>query len=253
MRPLAQDLSIFDKFNFEKPPVGVKFLFFRPEGMKQLAMDKNLSFCEMLTEAQQRETPFYFGKENNEACVGKILLGMEDMEPFAESGQIGARLEIFQEPRANYIFYQYVPKFEKGTVNYVAFSPLDKLTFEPDVFIITATPSQAEIVMRAMSYSTGELYNSKTTPVMGCAWLYIYPYQSGKVNYLIPEMIHGMKGRELFAEGAILISIPYQWIPIITQNLQEMKMHLPSHTSKEQYLSEFGKIIGELVQESQDP
>jgi len=34
MRPLAQDLSIFDKFNFEKPPVGVKFLFFRPEGMK---------------------------------------------------------------------------------------------------------------------------------------------------------------------------------------------------------------------------
>ncbi len=253
MRPLAQDLSIFNKLNFEKRPVGVKFLFFRPEGMAQLPMDKNLSFCEMLTEVQQSNTPFYFSKENNEACVGKILLGMEDMEPFAESGQIGARLEIFQEPRANYIFYQYVPKFEKGTVNYVAFSPLDKLTFEPDVLIITATPSQAEIVMRAMSYSTGELYNSKTTPVMGCAWLYIYPYQSGKVNYLIPEMIHGMKGRELFAEGAILVSIPYQWIPIITQNLQEMKMHLPSHTSKEQYLSEFGKIIGELVQESQDP
>jgi uncharacterized protein (DUF169 family) len=253
MRPLAQDLSIFNKFNFERPPVGVKFLFFRPEGMAQLAMDKNLSFCEMLTEAQQTRTPFYFGKENNEACVGKILLGMEDMEPFAESGQIGARLEIFQEPRANYIFYQYVPKFGKGTVNYVAFSPLDKLTFEPDVLILTATPNQEEIVMRAMSYSTGELYHSKTTPVMGCAWLYIYPYQSGKVNYLIPEMIHGMKGRELFAEGAILISIPYQWIPIITQNLQEMKWHLPSHTSKEQYLSEFGKIIGELVQESQDP
>jgi len=138
-------------------------------------------------------------------------------------------------------------------VNYVAFSPIDKLTFEPDVLIITATPSQAEIVMRAMSYSTGELYNSKTTPVMGCAWLYIYPYQSGKVNYLIPEMIHGMKGRELFAEGAILISIPYQWIPTIAQNLQEMKMHLPSHTSKEQYLSEFGKIIGELAQESENP
>jgi uncharacterized protein (DUF169 family) len=106
--------------------------------------------------------------------------------------------------------------------------------------------------MRAMSYSTGELYNSRTTPVMGCAWLYIYPYQSGKVNFLIPEMVHGMKGRKLFAEESILISIPYQWIPIITHNLQEMKMHLPSHTSKEQYLSEFGKIIGELIQESQE-
>jgi uncharacterized protein (DUF169 family) len=253
MRPLTQDLSIFNKFNFERQPVGVKFLFFRPEGMGQLSIDKSLSFCEMLKEAQQGGIPFYFGKGNNETCVGKILLGMEDMEPFAQSGQIGARLGIFQEPRANYIFYQHVPKFEKGIVNYVAFSPIDKLTFEPDVLIITATPNQAEIVMRAMTYSTGELYNSKTTPVMGCAWIYIYPYQSGKVNYLIPEMVHGMKGRELFAEGSILISIPYHWIPIITQNLQEMKMHLPSHTSKEQYLSEFGKIIGELVQESQNP
>ncbi len=253
MRPLKQDLSIFNRFSFEKPPVGVKFLFFRPDGIKQLSMDKNLSFCEMLTEAQQRRTPFYFGKDNSEACVGKILLGMEDMEPFAESGQIGARLEIFQEPRANYIFYQYVPKFEKGTVNYVAFSSVDELTFEPDVLIISANASRAEIVMRAMTYSTGELYSSKTTPVMGCAWLYIYPYQTGKVNYLIPEMIHGMKGRELFAEGSILISIPYQWIPIITQNLQEMTIELPSHAGKKQYLAEFERIIGQLAQDSENP
>jgi uncharacterized protein (DUF169 family) len=253
MRPLQTDLSIYSKFIFERPPIGVKFLFFRPEGMEQLAIDKNLSFCEMLKEAQITATPFYFGKENNESCVGKILLGMQDMEPFAESGQIGDRLGIFQESRANYIFYQYVPKFGKGTVNYVAFSPIDKLAFDPDLLIITATPSQAEIVMRAMTYSTGELYHSKTTPVMGCAWIYIYPYQSGKVNYIIPEMVHGMRGRELFSGGSILISIPYHWIPIITQNLKEMKWHLPSHTNKEQYFAEFGKIIGELVKESQNP
>jgi len=253
MRPLQTDLSIYQKFDFERPPVGVKFLFFRPEGMEPLAMDKNLSFCEMLVEAQKTANPFYFGTENNETCVGKILLGMQDMEPFAESGQIGARLGIFQEPRANYIFYQYVPKFGKGTVRYVAFSPLSKLAFEPDLLIITATPDQAEIVMRSMAYSTGELYTSRTTPVMGCAWIYIYPYQTGKVNYLIPEWVHGMKGRALFPQGSILLSIPYHWIPIMTKNLQEMKWHLPSHTSKEQYLEEFGRTLGELVEEAKKP
>jgi uncharacterized protein (DUF169 family) len=253
MRPLQTDFSIYHKFNFERSPVGVKFLFFRPKGIEPLAIDKNLSFCEMLVEAQKTTTPFYFGKENNETCVGKILLGMQDMEPFAESGQIGPRLGIFQEPRANYIFYQYVPKFSKGTVNYITFSPVNKLTFEPDLLILTATPSQAEIVMRAMSYSTGEVYQSKTTPVMGCAWTYIYPFQSGKVNYILPEMVHGMKGRVLFPEGSLLISIPYQWIPVMTQNLKEMKWHLPSHTSKEQYLQEFGNVIGGLVKESENP
>ncbi len=252
MRPLQTDLSIYNTFNFERPPIGVKFPFFKPAAIKQLAEDKNLSFCEMLVEAQKTASPFYFAKENNESCVGKILLGMQDMEPFAESGQIGARLEIFQEPRANYIFYQHVPKFSKGVINYVAFSTIDKLTFEPDLLIITATHSQAEILMRSMTYSTGEIYCSKTTPVMGCAWVFIYPFQSGKVNYIIPELVHGMKGRLLFPEGSILITIPYHWIPVMTQNLSEMKMHLSSHSSKEQYLSEFSKTIGELVEESRN-
>ena len=205
MRPLTTDLSIYKKFDFERPPVGVKFLFKRPEGIDQLEMDKSLAFCERIKEAQQRGAPFYINKENIEECVGKFLLGMEEMAPFAESGQIGAALEIYQEPRVNSRLYLSVPRFEKGIVNYVVFSPLDKLAFEPDVLIITANHSQSEIVMRAMSYSTGELYNSKTTNVMGCAWTYIYPLQSGNVNYLIPEMIHGMKARGVFYFGKFIL------------------------------------------------
>ena len=254
MRPLQTDLSIYNKFSFERSPVGVKFLFFKPKGIEQLAMDKNLSFCEMLVEAQKATKPFYFGMENNETCVGKILLGMQDMEPFAESGQIGARLEIFQEARANYIFYQYVPKISKGTVNYVAFSPLSKLAFEPDLLIITATPSQAEIVMRSMTYSTGELYHSRTTPVMGCAWIYIYPYQSGKVNYTVTGLAFGMKAKQIFEEGWILISIPYNWIPTITQNLKEMEWVLPSYTDgREKFIKREQNYIEELTRGLQNP
>jgi len=52
MKPLKQDLPIYSKFNFERQPVGVKFLSTRPEGIEQL--DKALSFCEMLKEAQER-------------------------------------------------------------------------------------------------------------------------------------------------------------------------------------------------------
>jgi uncharacterized protein (DUF169 family) len=170
MRPLQTNLSIFNRFRFEKPPVGVKFKFFKPEGIEQI--DKKLAFCEMVKEAQQRGAPFYFIKEN-EDCFGKVPLGMEEMAPWGEGGEFGPRLEIFQEPRANARIYQYVPKFPKGTVNYVALSSLDKLTFEPDLLILIATPSQAEIVLRAMSYSTGEIWESKTTGVLGCAWIFV--------------------------------------------------------------------------------
>ena len=59
MRPLKTDLSIYKKFDFERPPVGVKFQFKRPEGIDQLEMDKSLAFCERVKEAQLRRTPFY--------------------------------------------------------------------------------------------------------------------------------------------------------------------------------------------------
>jgi len=253
MRSLQTDLTSFAKFGFEKSPVGIKFQFFRPEGIAPLSEDKKLSLCEILHEAQAAERPFYLGKEHAETCVGKVLLGMQDMEPFAESGQIGEKLQIFQEARANYAFYKHVPKFDKNIVNYVAFAPIDQLTFEPDLLILTADHSQAEIVMRSMTYSTGELYNSRTTPVMGCSWIFIYPFQSGCVNFIIPEMIHGMKGRGLFPDGSILISIPYRWLPTMTQNLDEMQWHLPSHENREQYLDEFGTILGDLSNKAQNP
>ena len=102
MRPLQTDLSIYNKFDFEKPPVGVKFLFNKPEGIERL--DKTPGFCEMLKEAHQRDTAFYFDKENEE-CVGKLPLGMMDTLPVLEGGQLGPELEIYQEPRANTRIY----------------------------------------------------------------------------------------------------------------------------------------------------
>jgi uncharacterized protein (DUF169 family) len=246
MRTSKTDLSIYKKFNFEILPLGIKFLFYKPENILPLAPDKSLSLCEMISEAQKSPHPFYINKESNETCVGKILMGMQDMEPFAESGQIGEKLQIFQEARANYAFYKHVPKFQKNLINYVVFSPIDQLSFEPDLLIITADNSQAEILMRSMTYSTGELYCSMTTPVMGCAWIFIYPFQSGKVNFIIPEFVHGMKGRELFPVNSVIVSIPYQWIPTMTRNLMEMTWHLPSHESRGHYLEEFGSILADL-------
>jgi uncharacterized protein (DUF169 family) len=248
MRTLTQDLSIFKKFKFEKQPVGVSFLFNRPMGIEKI--DKTMSICEMIKEAQQSKTPFYITKEN-EDCFGKVILGMEETPPFAESGRVGVELEIFQNERANSRLYQHIIKLPKGTVNYVIFSPLDKLTFDPDLLILLASTKQAEIVLRAMSYSTGELWAPKGTGILGCAWIFTYPYQSGKVNYTVTGLAFGTKAKEVFPEGMLLISIPYNWIPIITQNLKEMKWVLPSFTDgREKFKKREGEILGRLAQES---
>jgi uncharacterized protein (DUF169 family) len=250
MRPLKQDLSIYKKLKLENPPIGVKFLLFKPEGIKQI--DKSLAACEMIMEAMKRGETFYFTKEN-EDCFGKLPLGWEDVPPWAESGQIGDELEIFQEARANARLYISWPKFPKGTVNYVVLSPLDKLTFEPDLLIILAKASQAEIVMRAMTFSTGEVWETKSTPALECSWLYVYPMQSGKVHYNPTGMTVGANAKKSFPEGMVLISIPYQWIPIIAQNMQEMKWVLPNTESKEIFNKRLMELIVDMENASQNP
>ena len=247
---VSNNYSVLEKLGLELPPVGVKFEFFKPEGISPLEDTARLSLCEMLKTAQAENRSFYISKDTNETCVGKILLGMDSFAPFEESGQIGPRLGVFDEARCNQHFYQFVPKMEKGIVNYVLFSPAGQLTFEPDVLVVSANPAQAEIVMRAMTYSTGEMYKSSCTPVMGCAWLLIHPYKTAEVNFIVPALVHGPHGRRLYASDTLLIGIPYRWIPIILGNLERMPLHLEGHKSKEAYYAEFEGILSDLAEKS---
>lgn len=250
---MTNDYSILEKLGLELPPVGVKFSFFRPEGIPPLPDDEKMSLCEMLRKAQRDNAPFYFSKEQDETCVGKILLGMTDMAPFAEAGLIGQRLGVFDDARANQHFYQFVPRLDRGIINYVSFSPASQLVFEPDVLVVAAPPEKAELVMRAVTYSTGEMYRSACTPVMGCAWLLLEPYKTQQVNYIVPALVHGPHGRQLYPSDYLLIGIPYRWIPTVLSNLSRMEWHLPSHNSREEYYEEFGGILADLSKKAENP
>ena len=247
MNSIQQSLSVFNKFNFERPPVGVKFLPTKPDGIKGL--NKILDFCEMLVEAQNGSS-FYATKEDF-TCIGPLLLGMVEGDPIFQSGQVGPKLEVFKEARANRRIYRYIPKLEKDTVNYVAFSPLDQLSFEPDVLIVTANPSQAEILLRANSYTTGRMWSSKGTNVAACAWLYIYPYVSGELNFTLPCFSFGMRSRRLFPEGLLLVSIPWDLLPGMVENLQGMNWVPHSYTiGREEHKKKVKGIVEALRQET---
>ena len=245
MRKLETDLSILQKFEFEHAPVGVKFLFSRPDDIEIL--DEPAGFCEMIGIAQRRGTPFYFSK-NEEDCFGKVVLGMEEAPLFAEAGLLGDMFGVFDEPRANERIYQHIPMMAKGTVNYTAFSALDALTFEPDLLVIMATPSQAEVVLRAMSYSTGELWESIKTPVLSCAWIFTYPWLSGKVNHMVTGMAFGSRAKQAFPSGYILISIPWDKLPVIISSLERMTWDLPAYSEgREKFMEREARVREEGV------
>jgi uncharacterized protein (DUF169 family) len=218
--------SILDKFAFDVPPVAVKFLADRPDMPERLG--EKMALCEMLKKAQEG-TSFFADRENHTCEAGLHVLGQADASGPFVSGKFGAGLRIFEGPRAASRLYGYLPRIGKGVANYIAFSPLNKLAFDPDVLILLAKTSQTEILLRASSYRTGEMWASRFSPAIGCAWIYAYPYLTGELNYAMTGLGHGMKRRNLFPEGRQLVSIPFDLLPSILQALQDMPWVLPAY------------------------
>jgi uncharacterized protein (DUF169 family) len=215
-----RDYSVLDKFKLERKPVGVRFMAEKPEGIKRL--DKELNMCEMLKEAQENDA-FYVAPDDW-VCVGveQMILGMKDPEPILVSGLFGGEEGLFKGASSCRAMYDYLPRLPKGSVQYVAFAPLDKMNFEPDVLILTADNHQAQTLLRSINYSTGKPFVSKATPVVACSWIYIYPVVSGELNYLVTGLGLGMNALNIFPPGLFIISIPFQLIPTMLDNLKDI-------------------------------
>lgn len=219
MPSVKNDFEILDKFRFASPPVGVKFLAEPPR--KAAKLNEKKSLCEMLKMAFEGSS-FYADAQNHTCEAGLYVLGQTDLEEPYLTGKFGAGMDIFRDERAAARLYHYLPRLARGEVNFVAFSPYDRLTFDPDVLIILADTGQAEILLRAMSYRTGGMWQSRYSSAVGCAWLFIHPYLSGEINFVATGLGLGMKRRKLFPEGMQLVSIPFDRLSSMLETLREM-------------------------------
>ncbi len=214
-----KDWEIFDEFKFKSPPVGVKYLVKPTKGIPKL--NEKQSLCEMLKAAFDGNS-FYAEAQNHACDAGLYVLGQTELEEPYRNGEFGAGMGVFGDERAAARLYHYIPRIAKGEVNYVAFSPYNQLILDPDVLIILADPGQAEILLRAMSYRTGRMWQSRYSSAIGCAWLFIHPYLNGESNFIATGLGFGMKRRKLFPEGMQLISIPFDQLPSMLETLGEM-------------------------------
>jgi uncharacterized protein (DUF169 family) len=244
VKPRSLDFAILDGLGLVRKPVGVKFLPYRPEEIPRI--QKSLNFCEMFVEAQTG-LPFYAQREDFH-CVEPMILGMEPLDPVPLSGLVGEMDDLYEELRANQKIYQLVPKMLAGSVKTVVFSSLDQITFDPDVLVVTTdNMDQARTIMRASVYSTGETWGSKGTPVLACSWIYVYPYLTGEVNYIVTGMSMGMQTLKVLPEGLMVICIPWQKLPMVLTNLRKMNWHpLSERVTGEAHKERFASILREI-------
>ncbi len=212
--------ELFDKLELPYPAVAIRYHACRPEGVPRYE-GKALAFCQYVKYAQDHEGTFCITKENDE-CYGKMVLGMIPKPPVTASGQAGADFEMYRTPAACRKLYQELPVIEPGTVNYVQFTRVSECDFDPDLIMCVAELPQADILLRATSYVSGDFWESKSSPVISCGWMYAYPVITGKVNRITTGYYHGLKRRGAYPAGLEMIAIPFQKIDEVVMALEEM-------------------------------
>jgi len=237
----AKDL--FAKLNMEYPPVAVKYHYVRPEGVEHL--EDVLSLCQFLQKSQLEKRRFYITKDN-ENCSGKMVLGMVPKDSYEISGLVGDELEVFRNAAANIRLHNMYPVINPGTVRYVEFCPVSMCDFDPDLVFCVADLAQADILMRATSYISGDLWECRASSVVNCAWLFSYTFLSGKVNFCTTGMHYGMRRRKVYPAGLHLISIPYQKLDEVVTALGEMPWVPIGYREDPESVAELGQRLSAL-------
>jgi hypothetical protein len=93
---------------------------------------------------------------------------------------------------------------------------------------------------------SGDLWESKCSYVMSCAWTYVYPYISGKVNHLFTGMHLGLQIRQSYPPGLHIITIPYQKLDEVVAALNEMERVPLDLLTDEESRIECGKLHDRL-------
>ncbi|MBN1630894.1 MAG: DUF169 domain-containing protein [Thermoleophilia bacterium] len=247
-RDAAHWRSALEPVGLDYPAVAVKFTATEPVDMPRL--DKKIALCAMLREAQE-SGPFYASKDEHGCTPGSFVLGQVGHDPVREAGRIGPEIGVYENTGANRRIYAEMTRFPEGSVPYTLFAPLEQLAFDPDLLVITATPSQAEVIVRAHGYKSGAAWEMRGTTVIGCSCLYAHPHFTGKMNILISGLHHGMRARNLFPMGLLLMSIPAPLIPEVTENLALMAernlIDLPQYHWGKDYHEKYMRELAERL------
>jgi hypothetical protein len=73
---------------------------------------------------------------------------------------------------------------------------------------------------------------------------------TGEINYVITGIGYGMRTQKILPEGLFLISVPYDLVPMLLENLNYMEWVLPITTMSEVERGNYSaKIMTEIKKE----
>jgi len=222
-----------EALELEGSPVAVAILPEPPEELKHWR--RKVTAC-MLIQIARRGGAFYCSGASI-ACGGRSHLGLgespvQDLEDFLVRKEKLARSRAAASKMLDKV-KERTPKLGQ----YLAFSPLEKASFNPDVILFVGTPLQISRIIFLDAFETGEIDTVHGEPL--CSGVIATPITTGKVGVSFLDMACRLFGK--YKPEEMVIGIPFNRMHNIVTSID---LSIAGATKPSLLLNWVGKLLG---------
>jgi len=210
----------------------------------------HLSLCQAFAISRREGTSFAMFKEDMWCFEPVIGLGLAKApQYFLEGNNRFPRTARTLEAGKNWA--QSFPHFELGKYKGIAFAPLSKTTFEPDLIILYCDPTQLTQIMIAINWIDGNDINCKLSGHAGCVYSIVPTIQNNQFQVSIPCV--GDRKRAAAQDDELVFSSPIKKVGDLVMGLEFLAKNdqglpvkfqqMPEYKLEESYIK-IGKLIG---------
>jgi uncharacterized protein (DUF169 family) len=204
----------------EQEPAALAWFTKIPQGIPKV--QGKARFCEKLGRATRGECCYTTAEE--EQCMGGAkYCGLADSSKFApgrRSGEFLVARGIYRNVAAVQRAWQGNPAMEPGIFTALAFAPLGRAPFDPDVVVVLCNARQGMELLHANAYDGGARgIGADAGPI--CSSMAAVPYLTGKVTYGFADV--GSRERMELEADSVLVSLPGSCVGRIVANLEAMR------------------------------
>lgn len=180
-------------------------------------LGNRLALCQGIAAVRRLGWRMGFRKDDH-CCPGAFLiLGYEEDTEFISRGGFYPIYASTMEE--GFKTHQFMPRAPLKSIGSILLSPLDKVSFEPDIVIVYGNSAQIARFIQGILYYEGGTIESYFIGRASCASYIIYPYLNKKCNVIIPG-----GGERIFAytdDSELAFAIPNNKFEIVAKGIEQ--------------------------------
>jgi len=196
-------------------PVAMSLMREVPQGMKRWS-GESTGVCKMVQSARGGESFFCTVKE--QFCPGASFIGMADppTQGWGAENYLSIAKRLYSSRGvANLHMRTVEARIPRRMGDYMAFAPLEKATFHPDLVVFIVKPLQAMRLIFLEGFDTG-IYNTTHIEPM-CSGAMASPLSMGKVGLSL--CCPGSRQTAQFLPEEMAVGMPYETVHRVVRNI----------------------------------